>query len=146
VSLDPTADEIDPATTNPAEQVRRSAIALTALSQSGLFYAVNEYDTDRYQKLGALAAELLAAVTEAAPARDSVGLPGHRWIIGIEPGRTGVTAHFGDEHRRKEVASRGAQAGLPHCGPLVVGARSIESDELRTAPPVRREAHVETHI
>ena len=45
-------------------QVRRTAIAMTALAQSGLFYAVNDYDTDRYRKLGALAAELLAAVTD----------------------------------------------------------------------------------
>ena len=48
----------------PAEQVRRTAIALAALAQSGLFYAVNDYDTDRYRKLAALAAELLAAVTD----------------------------------------------------------------------------------
>jgi len=50
--------------TQPADQVRRTAIAMAALSQSGLFYAVNDYDTDRYRKLAALAAELLAAVTD----------------------------------------------------------------------------------
>jgi len=48
----------------PAEQVRRIAIGLGALAQSGLFYAVNDYDTDRYTKLRALTAELLAAVTD----------------------------------------------------------------------------------
>jgi ADP-ribose pyrophosphatase YjhB (NUDIX family) len=48
----------------PAEKVRRTAIALTALSQNGLAYAVNEYDVDRYRKLGALAADLLGAVTD----------------------------------------------------------------------------------
>ncbi len=48
----------------PAEQVRRTAIAMAALAQTGLFYAVNDYDTDRYRKLAALAAELLAAVTD----------------------------------------------------------------------------------
>ena len=37
---------------------------MTALSQSGLQYAVNEYDVDRYRKLGSLAAELLASVTD----------------------------------------------------------------------------------
>jgi ADP-ribose pyrophosphatase YjhB (NUDIX family) len=37
---------------------------LTALSQAGLTYAVNEYDLDRYRKLGGLAADLLAAVTD----------------------------------------------------------------------------------
>jgi ADP-ribose pyrophosphatase YjhB (NUDIX family) len=47
----------------PAEQVRRAAIALTSLAQSGLYYAVNDYDTDRYRKLGVLAAGLLASVT-----------------------------------------------------------------------------------
>ena len=48
----------------PVEHLRRTAIALTALSQSGLAYAVNDYDLDRYHKLGALAAGLLAAVTD----------------------------------------------------------------------------------
>jgi len=50
--------------TDPAEEVRRAAIAMTALAQSGLFYAVSDYDTDRYRKLAALAADLLAAVTD----------------------------------------------------------------------------------
>ena len=49
---------------DPAERVRRIAIAMAALSQSGLIYAVNEYDPDRYTKLGALAADLLAVVTD----------------------------------------------------------------------------------
>ena len=44
--------------------MRRSAIALSALAQSGLTYAQNEYDLDRYRKLAALAADLLAAVTD----------------------------------------------------------------------------------
>ena len=50
--------------TEPAEEVRRAAIAVTALAQSGLFYAVSDYDTDRYRKLAALAADLLASVTD----------------------------------------------------------------------------------
>jgi ADP-ribose pyrophosphatase YjhB (NUDIX family) len=50
--------------TDPAEVVRRTAIAMTALAQSGLFYAVSEYDTDRYRKLAALATELLGSVTD----------------------------------------------------------------------------------
>ena len=50
--------------TDPPEEVRRAAIAMTALAQSGLFYAVSDYDTDRYRKLAALAADLLAAVTD----------------------------------------------------------------------------------
>jgi ADP-ribose pyrophosphatase YjhB (NUDIX family) len=50
--------------TDPAEAVRQAAIAMTALAQSGLFYAVSEYDTDRYRKLGDLAADLLASVTD----------------------------------------------------------------------------------
>ena len=50
--------------TDPAEEVRRAAIAMTALAQSGLFYAVSDYDSDRYRKLGALAADLLASVTD----------------------------------------------------------------------------------
>ena len=50
--------------TGPAEAVRQAAIAMTALAQSGLFYAVSDYDSDRYRKLGALAADLLASVTD----------------------------------------------------------------------------------
>jgi len=50
--------------TDPAEEVRRAAIAMTALAQSGLFYAVSDYDTDRYRKLTVLAADLLASVTD----------------------------------------------------------------------------------
>ena len=54
--------------TDPAEAVRQAAIAMTALAQSGLFYAVSEYDTDRYRKLGVLAADLLASVTDQSAA------------------------------------------------------------------------------
>ena len=50
--------------TDPAEAVRQAAIAMTALAQSGLFYAVSEYDIYRYRKLGVLAADLLASVTD----------------------------------------------------------------------------------
>ena len=50
--------------TDPAEEVRRAAIAMTALAQSGLTYAVSDYDTDRYRKLAALAADLLGSVTD----------------------------------------------------------------------------------
>ena len=66
MTLGPVNNEIDSAapSLDPAEQVRRSAIAMAALSQSGLFYAGDAYDIDRYQKLGALAADLLAAVTD----------------------------------------------------------------------------------
>ena len=64
VSLDPVAIEADAADAIRPSRFGARAIALTALSQSGLFYAVNEYDIDRYRKLGALAAELLAAVTD----------------------------------------------------------------------------------
>jgi ADP-ribose pyrophosphatase YjhB (NUDIX family) len=49
---------------SPAEQVRRAAIAMTALAQSGLFYALSEYDSDRYRKLAVLATDLLASVTD----------------------------------------------------------------------------------
>ena len=60
----------------PAEQVRRTAIAVAALAQSGLFYAVNDYDTDRYRKLASLAAELLAAVTDESSAHWEMQLGG----------------------------------------------------------------------
>jgi ADP-ribose pyrophosphatase YjhB (NUDIX family) len=49
---------------SPAERVRRAAVALAALAQGGLEYGVGEYDRDRYRKVGAVAADLLAAVTD----------------------------------------------------------------------------------
>ena len=48
----------------PADLIRRTAIAMSALSQGGLTYGENDYDLDRYRKLAKLAADLLAAVTE----------------------------------------------------------------------------------
>ncbi len=44
----------------PAEVVRRAAITLTAIAQSGLHYANDEYDVDRYQKVATVALDLLA--------------------------------------------------------------------------------------
>lgn len=44
---------------DPAETVRRAAITLSAIAQSGLHYADDRYDLDRYRKLEALARELL---------------------------------------------------------------------------------------
>lgn len=44
---------------DPAESVRRAAITLSAIAQSGLHYADDRYDVDRYRKLEALARELL---------------------------------------------------------------------------------------
>jgi len=46
-----------------ADTVRRAAIRLAALSQDGLLYAGDDYSRDRYQQVGGLAAELLAAVS-----------------------------------------------------------------------------------
>ena len=64
---------------DPAERVRRIAIAMAALSQSGLTYGSNEYDLDRYTKLGALAADLLAVATDR---------PAEHWrlVLGGESG------------------------------------------------------------
>ena len=47
-----------------AEEVRRAAVKLAALSQNGLTFAVSDYDTDRYRQLQALAAELLSVLTD----------------------------------------------------------------------------------
>jgi len=52
----------------PADLIRRTAIAMSALSQGGLTYGENDYDLDRYRKLAKLAADLLAAVTEQSAA------------------------------------------------------------------------------
>jgi len=46
-----------------ADAVRRTGIKLTALAQDGLAYAADDYNRDRYQQIGRLAAELLATVS-----------------------------------------------------------------------------------
>ncbi|BBZ37556.1 NUDIX hydrolase [Mycobacterium conspicuum] len=43
--------------------MRRAATRLAALAQTGLTYAANAYDADRYQQAGRLAAELLSAIS-----------------------------------------------------------------------------------
>jgi ADP-ribose pyrophosphatase YjhB (NUDIX family) len=55
------ADASDPAA-EPAEAARRAAVTLSAIAQSGLHYANDEYDIDRYRKVAAVALDLLAAV------------------------------------------------------------------------------------
>ena len=55
-----TPDRIE--NTDHAEAVRRAAITLTAIAQSGLHYADDRYDVDRYQKMAALALDLLTVV------------------------------------------------------------------------------------
>ncbi len=47
---------------DPAEQVRRAAVRLGAIAQSGLHYADDKYDVDRYDKVAGIARELLVAV------------------------------------------------------------------------------------
>ena len=49
-----------------AERVRRVAIALAAMSQTGLAFTENEYDRHRYTAAGELAAELLSVLTGAS--------------------------------------------------------------------------------
>ncbi len=48
---------------DPAEAVRRAALTVAALAQNGLTFASDPYDVDRYHQLGALAGNLLAAVS-----------------------------------------------------------------------------------
>ena len=43
--------------------MRRIGIRLAALAQDGLTYAAGDYDRDRYQQAGRLAAELLAVLS-----------------------------------------------------------------------------------
>jgi ADP-ribose pyrophosphatase YjhB (NUDIX family) len=47
-----------------AHRAREIAITLAALAQNGLTFADGPYDLDRYRKLAALAADLMAIVTE----------------------------------------------------------------------------------
>jgi ADP-ribose pyrophosphatase YjhB (NUDIX family) len=49
--------------TTAADAVRRIGIKLAALAQDGLTYGADAYDLDRYQQIGELAAELLAALS-----------------------------------------------------------------------------------
>jgi ADP-ribose pyrophosphatase YjhB (NUDIX family) len=46
-----------------ADAARRIGIRLSALAQDGLTFAAGDYDLDRYQQVGRLAAELLAALS-----------------------------------------------------------------------------------
>jgi len=45
------------------ERVRRAAVLLAALAQDGLTFAANDYESDRYAKVAALASELLSALS-----------------------------------------------------------------------------------
>lgn len=58
----------------PAELIRRQAVLLAALAQDGLTFAANEYEVDRYKKVAAVAAELLAVLSGAPAAELSVDL------------------------------------------------------------------------
>ena len=53
-------------TTTAADAVRRIGIRLAALAQDGLTYAAGDYDLDRYQQVGRLAAELLSVLSGQA--------------------------------------------------------------------------------
>jgi ADP-ribose pyrophosphatase YjhB (NUDIX family) len=48
---------------SPAERARQIAISVASLAQNGLTYSTGPYDLDRYDKLAALAADLLAVVS-----------------------------------------------------------------------------------
>jgi ADP-ribose pyrophosphatase YjhB (NUDIX family) len=52
-----------PVANSAGDAVRRAAIKLAALAQDGLLYADDDYDRDRYQLVGRLAAELLATLS-----------------------------------------------------------------------------------
>jgi ADP-ribose pyrophosphatase YjhB (NUDIX family) len=52
-----------PVANSAGDAVRRAAIKLAALAQDGLVYADSDYDRDRYQQVGRLAAELLATLS-----------------------------------------------------------------------------------
>jgi ADP-ribose pyrophosphatase YjhB (NUDIX family) len=52
-----------PVANSAGDAVRRAAIKLAALAQDGLLYADGDYDRDRYQQVGRLAAELLATLS-----------------------------------------------------------------------------------
>jgi ADP-ribose pyrophosphatase YjhB (NUDIX family) len=71
VDLNATSAAIIPADTvrgvtaaQPAERAREIAITVAALAQNGLTYAEGPYDLDRYHKLAALAADLMAIVAD----------------------------------------------------------------------------------
>lgn len=47
-----------------AERIRRVAVRLAALAQDGLEFSANDFDTDRYRKIGAAATELLSVLSD----------------------------------------------------------------------------------
>jgi ADP-ribose pyrophosphatase YjhB (NUDIX family) len=48
--------------TEPAERIRRIAMELAAQSESGLAYSTNEFDIERFHRVGALARDLMQLV------------------------------------------------------------------------------------
>jgi ADP-ribose pyrophosphatase YjhB (NUDIX family) len=58
-----------PESNNPNLQWLRWAKALQALAQTGLHFSKNEYDTQRYEEVTRIAAEMMAAQGGAAPER-----------------------------------------------------------------------------
>lgn len=65
----------DPVADDPAERIRAAAVVLRALAQDGIAYAQNDYDLDRYGKIGDVATDLLAALSgrSAASLRLQIG-------------------------------------------------------------------------
>lgn len=57
-----------------AESLRRQAVLLAALAQDGLTFAPNDYEIDRYRKIGQVAAQVLALLTGAPAAELSIEL------------------------------------------------------------------------
>jgi ADP-ribose pyrophosphatase YjhB (NUDIX family) len=51
-----------------ADRIRAAAVVLQALAQDGIAYAQNDYDLDRYAKIGAVAVDVLSALAGVSPA------------------------------------------------------------------------------
>jgi ADP-ribose pyrophosphatase YjhB (NUDIX family) len=54
-----------PSALGPARKLHELAIELAAMSQNGLTYATDHYDIDRYHRMRAISAELLALIADS---------------------------------------------------------------------------------
>jgi ADP-ribose pyrophosphatase YjhB (NUDIX family) len=85
---------VDDRTHDATELVRTWADRLQASARTGLFFANNEYDRERYQEIVAVAAEMAGLVTERAPVEIAA-----IWArdVGYVTPRVGVGAAIFDE-------------------------------------------------
>jgi len=92
----------------PTERLRHLAMELTAISESGLAYCTNHFDIDRFHRVGEVAHELMAAVSDLPDGyeRDVASVAGYttpkvdvRAGVFDESGRVLLVQEVADQHR-----------------------------------------------